>query len=289
VVPAAISSVWGENITFSKCSFRNFGGSGIWFGTGSKNCKIIDSGVEDISGNGIMIGEGQDRIFDGQPWWESAPEQVALSNTVENCTISQVGAQFYGAVGIWAGLTAHTTIENNELFDLPYTGISVGWMWSPVPTPARENHIVGNHIHDIMKSLSDGGGIYLLGLQPGSQLLHNRIHDVKVNAGKAESNGMFLDEGTTDVLVEGNLVYDIAKSPLRFHRATVNLVRKNYFFSNQDNPPIRFNTTKEEDIRKLDNHFFSEGDPAYQEELNKAIGDWEKNHRKRNNAGADNF
>lgn len=281
VVPAAISSVWAEDISFTGCSFKNFGGSGIWFGTGSKNCKIIDSELFDISGNGIMIGEGQDRLVNGEPWWKSAPGQVALGNSIENSKISQVGAQFYGAVGIWCGLTAETTIKNNEIFDLPYSGISVGWMWSPVPTPARQNNISGNHIYDIMNILSDGGGIYMLGLQPGSKILENRIHDVEVNAGKAESNGMFLDEGITDVVVERNLVYNIAKSPLRFHRATFNLVKENSFFCKDGNPPIRYNTTKEEDIQKVDNKVFSEGEPNYLEELEQAISRWEKQDKKR--------
>ena len=52
-----------------------------------------------------------------------------------------------------------------------------------------------------MQKLSDGGGIYMLGLQPGSKILRNLIHDVTVNVGRAQSNGMFLDEGITDVLV----------------------------------------------------------------------------------------
>jgi hypothetical protein len=279
VVPAAISTAWAENISFVGCSFRNFGGSGIWFGMGSRICKIANSNLTDISGNGVMIGEGTDRIVGGQPWWVSAPEQVAFSNTIENCTITQVGAQYFGAVGIWGGLSANTTIKNNELFDLPYTGISMGWMWSPEPTPSRGNVIVGNHIHEIMNILSDGGGIYMLGLQPGSKIMYNRIHGVKVNAGKAESNGMFLDEGTTDVLVEENLVYDIAKSPLRFHRATTNVVKGNYFFSQDGNPPIRYNTTREEDIQKVDNRNFSEADPAYQRRLQEAISAWRKRQR----------
>ena len=276
VVPAAITSVWAENITFSGCTFTSLGGSGVWFGTGSKNCKVINSELVDISGNGIMIGEGQDRIVNGEPWWKSAPEQVALANTIENCTVTECGAQFYGAVGIWCGLTAETTIKNNKIFNLPYTGVSVGWMWSPVPTPCRQNTIDGNHIHHIMNILSDGGGIYMLGLQPGSIIRNNHIHDVKINAGRAESNGMFLDEGTTDVLVENNLIYNIAKSPLRFHRATVNLVKDNYLFCTGGNPPIRYNTTKEDDIQKVGNKVFIEGEANYKEELKKVVAAWKK-------------
>ncbi|MBK6285099.1 MAG: right-handed parallel beta-helix repeat-containing protein [Draconibacterium sp.] len=274
VVPAAVYAEWTENLSFRNCAFQNLGGSGLWFSTGCKNCSVENAAFFDISGNGIMIGEGQDRLVDGKPWWQVAPNQVAQGNTIENCTVKNCGTQFFGAVGIWCGLTAETTIRNNEISDLPYSGISIGWMWSPVPTPCRANVIDGNHIHDIMQILSDGGGIYMLGLQPGSKITNNQIHDVKVNAGRAESNGMFLDEGTTDVLVENNLIYNIAKSPLRFHRATINLVKDNFLFCTGDNPPIRYNTTKEDDIKKVGNKVFLGKEIDYEKELNTAIKKW---------------
>jgi hypothetical protein len=149
-------------------------------------------------------------------------------------------------------------------------------MWSPEPTPCRDNVIDGNHIHHILQVLSDGGGIYSLGLQPGSKILNNHIHDVRINAGRAESNGMFLDEGTTDVIIANNLIYNIAKSPLRFHRATTNLVKENFLFCTNENPPIRYNTTKEEDIQKVDNKVFSETDSNYLKELESIIKKWDK-------------
>lgn len=276
VVPAAVKAEWVENCSFNNCTFENLGGTGVWFGTGSKNCSIENSSFLDISGNGIMIGEGRDREVDGEKWYDAAPEQVALGNSVSNCKVKDCGAQFYGAVGIWCGLTAETTIRNCEIYDLPYTGISVGWMWSPQPTPCRNNIIEGNHIHHIMNVLSDGGGIYMLGLQPGSKLVNNRIHDVKINAGRAESNGMFLDEGTTHVVVANNLIYNIAKSPLRFHRATTNLVKENNLFCTDDNPPIRYNTTNEADIKKVRNKVYNQNDKTYNIALEKAIDKWEK-------------
>ncbi|MCY1723328.1 right-handed parallel beta-helix repeat-containing protein [Prolixibacteraceae bacterium Z1-6] len=271
VVPAAVGVEWAENISFNNCAFENLGTSGLWFSTGCKNCSVSNSDFIDIAGNGIMIGEGRDRLSDGKVWWQEVPEQVATGNTIENCSVTECGTQFYGAVGIWCGLTAETTIRNNTIFKLPYTGISIGWMWSPVPTPCRDNSIDGNHIHHILNTLSDGGGIYMLGLQPGSKLINNHIHDVKINAGRAESNGMFLDEGTTDVVVANNLIYNIAKSPLRFHKATTNLVKENYLFCTNENPPIRYNRTNEEDIEQVDNKVFNESDLNYSSELKSAI------------------
>jgi hypothetical protein len=273
-VPAAVSIEWAENCTFNRCGFKNLGGSGLWFSTGTKECSVSNSVFSDISGNGMMIGEGHDRFIDGEVWWKRVPGETALGNTIENCRIENCGTQFYGAIGIWCGITAETTIRNNEVSNLPYSGISIGWEWSPAETPCRNNVIDGNHIHHIMQKLSDGGGIYMLGLQPGSKLINNQIHNVKINAGRAESNGMFLDEGTTNVVIANNLIYNIAKSPLRFHRATTNLIKDNYLFCTGDNPPIRYNRTNEDVIEKVGNRVFSEGDKNYSKELKKAVRKW---------------
>jgi len=98
------------------------------------------------------------------------------------------------------------------------------------------------------RELSDGGGIYTLGFQPGTILRNNHIHDVSVNAGRAESNGIFMDEGTTGLLVESNYIHDIARSPVRFHQAGRNLLRRNTLRPGENIPPLRFNSTPEENI-----------------------------------------
>ena len=271
VIPAAVSATWGERIVFSNCTFRNLGGTGLLLGTGCRNSMVSNSTFDDISGNGIMIGEGQDRQKNGVNWYKTDPGQVAFGNTIQNSKITHCGSQYFCAVGIWAGLTSNTSIKNNEISNLPYTGISIGWMWSTEPTPCQENVIDGNHIHHIMNTLSDGGGIYMLGLQPRSKLLNNHIHDVKKNVGSAESNGMFLDEGITDVRVENNLIYNIAKSPIRFHKATKNLVQGNYLFCQENNPPIRYNRTQEQDIERVNNVVIAKGQLGYDEVLKIAI------------------
>ncbi len=266
-VPAAIELDLAKNISFNNCTIRHTGGSGIWIRENSSNCEISNSHIYDISGNGVNIGEGRDRLVNDTPWWKSAPEQVSKNNKVSHSLIEDCGVQFYGAVGIWGGLVANTIVDHNEIRNLPYTGVSIGWMWNPNPTPCRENTINANHIHHVMNTLSDGGGIYCLGLQPHSRITDNLIHDVTVNAGRAESNGMFLDEGIKDLLVENNIIYNIARSPLRFHKAFKNVVRNNVFVCGDNIPPIRYNSTKEENIEKIDNIVLSQSSKADMEKL----------------------
>ena len=272
VVPSAVEVAWAENVSFVRCTFSHLGGSGVLLGSGSSNCTVEECDFFDISGNGIMIGEGSERQAEGQVWWRSRPDEVARGNRILTSSVKDCGAQFFGAVGIWCGFTAETVIRGNEIADLPYTGISIGWLWDAEPTPCRDNLIENNHIHHIMKKLSDGGGIYSLGLQPGSIIRGNHIHDVSINAGRAESNGMFLDEGTTNIIVENNLIYNIAMSPLRFHKATTNLVKDNVLACADGIPAIRYNSTREEDIEKVGNRILN--DHEDREALEKLIKEW---------------
>lgn len=252
-VPWAVEVSRAEGVVFAKCRFRNLGGGGVLLGSSTKSCALEKSHVVEVSGNGIGIGEGSERQLGGKPWWETAPQETATANRVENCMIERCGAQFHGAVGIWVGLTQGTRIFGNEIRDLPYTGISVGWMWNPTPTPCAGNRVEGNHIHHVMRLLSDGGGIYTLGRQPGTELVNNLIHDIPLNAGRAESNGMFLDEGSSGIEIKGNLIFGTDRSPLRFHKAGRITVSGNRWVLPKDMPPLRFNATDPAMIDATDN------------------------------------
>ena len=118
-----------------------------------------------------------------------------------------------------------------------------------------------------MNKLSDGGGIYFLGKQPGSKITNNIIHDVTINAGRAESNGMFLDEGITELEVSNNIIYNIARSPIRFHKASKNIVENNILMCGENIPPIRYNRTDEKDIIKINNTILKVNSESDQNEL----------------------
>lgn len=212
-------------------------GSGVWIGEGCRGATVEGLTISDIAGNGLMVGVTS-----------SAPGLAAEKIQVKSNLIEECGRRYFGSIGIWVGMANHIEIVRNEVRKMPYTGVSVGWMWNPSDTPCFANRVEGNHIHHVMQTLSDGGGIYTLGKQPGTILKGNVIHDVKPNAGRAESNGMFLDEGTTDIVIEENLIYDIARSPLRFHRAGVNRVQRNILVKGSDVPTVRYNTTPEKNI-----------------------------------------
>ena len=255
--PAAVHCEFAHRVNFYGCQFDHLGENGLWFAKGCSQCQVIRSLFRDIGANGIMIGTHNHE------------------NTVEECTVleslvEKTGETLFGAIGIWVGITRSTNIISNTIRQLPYDGISLGWQWNPAPTPARENALVGNQIYDCMQILSDGGGIYTLGFQPNSSIVGNLIDGIPQAAGSAESNGMFLDEGTKGFTIRNNIVCNTEQSSLRFHQAGKNVVRDNIFSNKEGVPMIRYNSTPEENIELIDNR---ELEPESQE-LIKAVKDF---------------
>jgi hypothetical protein len=253
----AVNVTYAENCCFDGVAIQNVAATGLTLGRGTTGCMLKNSQIVHCGGNGIMVGVADQ-------------DQPARANTIDRCRIASAGQIFFGAVGIWIGFSQQTTVSNSTVCDMPYTGISCGWQWNPQPTVSREQKIVHNDIGPCMQILSDGGGIYTLGFQPDSVLSGNHIHDIPLNAGRAESNGMFLDEGTKGFVIEDNFIHGTDKSPLRFHRADTNVVQRNYLIvPNAATPMIRYNSTPESNIKKVDNI-------TAVDDLEEALKKWQK-------------
>jgi hypothetical protein len=251
VVSGAVQTYYAHGLRFDGCNFQHLGGSGLSLQEGTQKAEVVGCTFRDIGANGLSIGEATAPRPNPQGEIPAVEDDLRIvtkidvrDNVFDNC-----GTLYYGAVGIWVGMANNIVVERNELKNLPYTGISVGWTWNPTPTITGRNRIEANHIHHIMQALSDGAGIYTLGRQPGTILRGNWIHDVPVNAGRAESNGIFMDEGSTDMTVENNTIHQIAKSPIRFHKAGENLLKNNTLVVPPGTPPLKFNNTKSELIK----------------------------------------
>jgi hypothetical protein len=240
-VTAAVYLDGVENIRFSFCRFERLGGAGLH--ASSANGVQLDNCVfRDVGANGIMIGGivPSDEIF-------------CNGNSVTNCLVEHCGRELFGAVGIWIGFARNNVVQNNIVRFLPYTGISVGWLWNDKPSAIGGNLVHNNQIHDVLQTMCDGGGIYTLGRQPGTRLSDNVIHNIPVNAGSSESNGIFMDEGSSDIQVANNTIYSIGCSPIRFHRAGNNVVTRNRLVTSTEKPAFSFHRTEPSRIFFSDN------------------------------------
>jgi hypothetical protein len=234
--PGAVIAIDAANdIVFDTCTFTRIGGAAINIeaaqGAGDiaahditiRNCEFFD-----IGGSAIQIG--------GVGRYAHHPvndEQVVRNTRVENCAIRNIGVEFEDSVGVFAGYTQGTVIEGNEIYNLPYSGVSIGWGWGeedaggstyPIPfiyespTPARDNRVANNHIHHVMQKRQDGGGVYTLGNQPGTIIEGNHIHD---NPGWP--GGIYLDEGSGFIEVRNNRVYNV-HTPMNFNNRNQNRI-----------------------------------------------------------------
>lgn len=58
------------------------------------------------------------------------------------------------------------------------------------------------------EKLNDGGGIYTLGKSPGTVIENNWIHDIYSYL-NYDSAGLYFDEGSSDIVARGNIIYNI--------------------------------------------------------------------------------
>lgn len=211
------------------CEIAHIGTYGIRIRTGSRDNRFERNHLRDLGAGGICIGEtGIHR----------EPNLDVAHNLVFNNYIHDGGHVYEAAVGVWIGQSSDNTISNNEISDLGYTGVSVGWTWGYGDSAAQRNLVEYNHIHHIgTGSLSDMGGIYTLGESAGSALRYNHIHHV--TSYHYGGWGIYPDEGTSHMLIENNVVHDTRTGGFHQHYGKENLVRNNIFARSQTDQIMR--------------------------------------------------
>ncbi len=226
--PQAESILWGaiswegaRYCSLEGCRIEHIGTYGVELGKGCKYNRVEDCEIVDLGAGGVKIGEmGIQRD----------EEAVASHNIIRNCLIAYGGRLHPAGVGVWIGQSHHNTIEHNEIFDFYYTGISIGWTWGYGESLANHNLVQYNHIYKIGQGvLSDMGGIYTLGISPGTILRYNLIHNVRCAKDGYGGWGIYFDEGSTHILAENNIVYDTMMGGLRQHYGRENRVENNIF------------------------------------------------------------
>lgn len=216
-VPGVVTFRGARYCALEDCVVRNVGWYGVFIGDGCTGVRLVGNELLDLGGGGVKI--------NGAAIDEPEVLRTALNRVTDN-HIHQAGRVFHSAVGVLSMHSAENVIAHNHIHDLFYSGVSCGWVWGYAANVSHDNIIEKNHIHHIGQGLlSDMGGVYLLGVQPGTVVRGNLIHDVE----KAHYGGwaLYTDEGSSHIVLENNVCYNTNGHLFHQHYGRENTVRNN--------------------------------------------------------------
>lgn len=205
--PGAVSLRHTRDFRFERCVFEHLASAGLDADAGLRRGLIKGCVFRDVGGNGVQLGCFADDGTEAHVPFLPADDRIACAQLrIANNLVTDCANEDWGCVGIAVGYAREVTIEHNEISDLPYTGISVGWGWTKLPSVLRDNRLRANHVHHIAQLLYDTAAIYLLSAQPGTVVNENHIHDLVMSPYTAKPHWgyIYLDEGSSHTAVLDN-------------------------------------------------------------------------------------
>jgi hypothetical protein len=230
-MPASIQVAAAERITFDSDIFAHLGQYALGIGNDANaNITGADLGASDITvtrcvftdlAGGAILAGGVQR----DAHHPHNPRQINRSLIVSNNRIRSVSKDYRDNSAILSTYVLGAVILHNDISDVPYDAIDIGYGWGmhdaggnpnyrvrmhgydwkenlvyDTPTTHRDVVVASNRIHGAKRYFHDGGAIYNLSASPGTLITENYIFD---NGSKI---GLYLDEGSRYITVRRNVV-----------------------------------------------------------------------------------
>ncbi|WP_207892191.1 right-handed parallel beta-helix repeat-containing protein [Streptacidiphilus pinicola] len=228
--PAAVQVSAASGISFSGDTFSDLGQVGLGIGQdsdavasgtglGASNITANGNTFTNDSGSGVVVGGVQPNAHH--------PSNSAMTDqniTISNNTVSGVAQDYKDMPGILSTYVTHAIITHNEVSNLAYDGIDIGWGWGindpggsqdyvnrgtynyqqiyTTPTTLKNTVVTYNKVHGTKKVFHDGGSIYNLSADPGAVIDYNYVYD------NNHTIGLYMDEGSRYVTLQNNVLQD---------------------------------------------------------------------------------
>ena len=232
-MPASVQVSAAGRITFDGDIFAHLGQyalgigndanamlSGVGLGTG--DITVESSVFIDCAGGAILAGGVQRDAHHPHD-----PRQINRQLIVQNNRIQSVSKDFQDNSAILSTYVEGAVILHNDISDVPYDAIDIGYGWGiqdpsgnpnyrvrmrgydwpqnlvyRTPTTHHDVVVASNRIHDAKKLFHDGGAIYNLSASPGTLITENYIFE------NHSRIALYLDEGSRYITVRKNVVQD---------------------------------------------------------------------------------
>jgi len=205
---SAIEIEYADDICVDSCELTAMGGSGIDYVIGCNGGKVANSEIHDVAMNGIVVGSfSPEGLETHLPYRPNDLRDVCSGQVISNNYIHDVTNEDWGCCGITAGYVADINIEHNEIADVSYSGISMGWGWNRDKVVMHNNRIYANYIHRYAAHMYDCAGIYTLGNQPGTVISENVVDSILKPSYVHDPEHWFYlytDEGSANITLKDN-------------------------------------------------------------------------------------
>lgn len=205
---AAVEVAYAAHTTFEGCRFEHLASTGLDYQRGTHDDEIKGNLFKDIGGTAILAGVYSDEAQEVHlPYNPTDKREICNNDHIENNLVTDATNEDWGCVGIGAGYVKGITIAHNEVCDVNYTGISMGWGWTKSTNAMSDNRITANKIHHYARNMYDVAGIYTLSAQPGSVISNNYVDSIyKAPYAHDPEHWFYLytDEGSSYITIKNN-------------------------------------------------------------------------------------
>ncbi|MBQ8065300.1 MAG: right-handed parallel beta-helix repeat-containing protein [Prevotella sp.] len=202
---SAVTVKNAHHVDFHSVLFQNLAATALDFVDNISDCSVQNCTFGNIGGTAIMGGSFAESPREvHRPYTDLAERCQRL--TINENFIVDAATEDWGSVAIALGYVRHCTVSRNYVSRVNYSGICVGWGWTPMDTGMKDNHIVGNKVIYYACQLYDAGGIYTLSNQPGSVISGNIISAPYPAPYATNNRGfrIYLDARTDGFTIENN-------------------------------------------------------------------------------------
>jgi hypothetical protein len=232
-MPASVEVAAAQRITFDRDVFAHLGQYALGIGNDSDaNLTGAGLGTSDISvTRSVFTDDAAGAVLAGGVRRDAHhprdPRMVNRQLLVSNNRIQGVSEDYLDTSAILETYVEGALILHNDISDVPYDAIDIGYGWGmndpggnpnyrvrmhgydfkdnlvyQTPTTHRDVVVANNRIHGAKKLFHDGGAIYNLSASLGTLITENYVFD---NNGRI---AIYLDEGSRYITVRRNVVDD---------------------------------------------------------------------------------